>query len=593
MHRTFAHALTHFTLVAAFLLAQSTAWAGSTPNGDPLESERAAASVVPQGEDDPGASPRAAMRAYLEACRASDYERAARFLDLSSIPSAQRAEEGPTLARHLKVVLDQVVWIDLELLSEEADGQIDDSQPNRDRVAEVKSKKGSVYLYLQRTPGGAGVPSWRFSTSTVAHIPALYDEFGFGVLAEILPRNLIEVRFLEVSLWQWIGILILVLLATFGSWIAVRALYAALKPVVARTDSSLDDRMLDLTVGPVRFLIGLLLFSLGLLVLRLALPVHEFLQGLQKGLGVVAFAWLFMRLVDVLAGVLRARLQNVGKQSALTVLPLGEKAIKVAVVGLAALMMLQNLGFNITGVLAGLGVGGLAVALAAQKTVENLFGGVSLIMDQPVRVGDFCRYGDKVGTVEDVGLRSTKIRSLDRTVVTIPNADFAYLPLENFARRDKIRFATKLGLRYETSPDQLRLVLAEIRKLFLSHPRVDPQPARVRFVGYGDFSLDIELFAFVTSTDINEYLGIQEDLLLGIMDIVNASGTGFAFPSSTTYLARDSGLDKELTRAAEARVRGWREKHELPFPDYADEAKQAMDDSLPWPPQGSALAGQA
>lgn len=591
MQRTLENILTPFVLATALWLGQDRAQAATVHASQPTGGARAVATAEQEG-DDPGATPRAAMRAYLEACRAGDYERAARFLDLSSFPPAQRAEEGPTLARRLKVVLDQVVWIDLEALSDEADGQSDDGQPSRDRVTEVRTKKGSVSLYLQRTRGDASAPSWRFSASSVALVPALYDEFGFGPLAELLPRNLVEVRFLEVSLWQWIGILVLVLLATSASWIVVRGLYAVLKRVVGRTASTLDDQLLDLTVAPVRFLVGLLLFSLGLWLLRLALPVHEFLQGLQKGLAVVAFAWLFMRIVDVLTGVLRARLQKVGKQSALTVLPLGEKAIKAAVVGLAALMMLQNLGFNITGILAGLGVGGLAVALAAQKTVENLFGGVSLIMDQPVRVGDFCRYGDKLGTVEDVGLRSTKIRSLDRTVVTIPNADFAYLALENFARRDKIRFTTKLGLRYETSPDQLRLVLAEIRELLLSHPRVDPDPARVRFVGYGDFSLDLEIFAFVRSTDVNDYLGVQEDLLLRIMDIVAASGTGFAFPSSTTYLARDTGLDKARTGAAEARVRAWREKKELPFPDHAAEAKQAMSGSLAWPPEGSVVAGR-
>jgi MscS family membrane protein len=274
------------------------------------------------------------------------------------------------------------------------------------------------------------------------------------------------------------------------------------------------------------------------------------------------------------------------------VLPLGEKAGKVAILGFALLMLLQNLGLNITGLLAGLGVGGLAVALAAQKTVENLFGGISLILDQPVRVGDYCRYGDKTGTVEDIGLRSTRVRSLDRTIVSIPNAEFAYLQLENFARRDKIRFTTRLRLRYDTTPDQLRYVLAEVRKLLLSHPRIESDPARVRFVECNEWSLDLEVFAFVTTTDGNEELAVREDLLLRLMDIVAAAGTGFALPTSTVRLGRDRGNDAELTRAAEESVQSWREKNELPFPDFSPEVQQALDDSLDYPPRGSVLAAR-
>ena len=329
-----------------------------------------------------------------------------------------------------------------------------------------------------------------------------------------------------------------------------------------------------------------------MLLLRLAVPVQRFLTGLEKGLAVLIGAWMVLKMIDLGTGLLRERLAREGKSSAIAVLPLGEKTVKVVILAFALVALMQNLGFNVTGLLAGLGVGGLAVALAAQKTVENLFGGVSLITDQPVRVGDFCRYGDKLGTVEDIGLRTTKIRSLDRTVVSVPNAEFSNLQLENFARRDKIRFYTKLGLRYETTADQLRWVLAEIRRLLLAHPKVDPDPARIRFVGYGDYSLDLEIFAFVWTQDINEYLAIQEDLLLRIMDIVQASGTGFAFPSSTTYLARDGGLDSERSKDAESRVREWREKGLLPFPDYSAEAKAEIDDSLDYPPEGSVLAAR-
>jgi MscS family membrane protein len=203
--------------------------------------------------------------------------------------------------------------------------------------------------------------------------------------------------------------------------------------------------------------------------------------------------------------------------------------------------------------------------------------------DRPVRPGDFCRFGDKIGTVEEVGLRSTRVRTLDRTVVTVPNAEFATLQLENFTLRDRIWLHAKLGLRYETTPDQLRFVLVEIRKLLYAHPKLTPDPARVRFVGFGDFSLDLEVFAYARTTDFDEFLAVREDVYLRIMDVVAESGSGFAFPSQTAYLARDSGLDGSKGLAAQERVRGWRERGELWLPEFPAHAIDELRDTLEYP----------
>jgi MscS family membrane protein len=241
----------------------------------------------------------------------------------------------------------------------------------------------------------------------------------------------------------------------------------------------------------------------------------------------------------------------------------------------------------VTGLIAGLGVGGIALALAAQKTIENLFGGVTLIADQPVRVGDFCRFGSNIGTVEDIGLRSTRVRTLDRTLVSIPNGEFSQTQLENFGQRDRIRLACTLGLRYETSPDQLRHVLAEIRKLLLSHPEIEREPARVRFVGFGSHSLDLEIFAYVGTRDWNHFLAVREDLFLRVMAIVEESGSGLAFPSQTLYMSRDGGIDRERGARAEERVERWRQEGRVPFPDYDAETIEELDGSLDYPPRGS------
>ena len=183
--------------------------------------------------------------------------------------------------------------------------------------------------------------------------------------------------------------------------------------------------------------------------------------------------------------------------------------------------------------------------MAVRPTFENIIGGFILFADKPVRVGDFCSFGDMMGTVEEIGLRSTRLRALDRTVVTVPNAEFANMQLVNWARCDRMLIQTTIGLRYETKPEQLRYVLAKLREMLLAHPKIDKESMRTRFVGYGASSQDIEIRIYALTRDWNEFYAIQEDVLLRVGEIVEESGTSFAFPSQTLYMGRDQGIDQE------------------------------------------------
>ena len=267
---------------------------------------------------------------------------------------------------------------------------------------------------------------------------------------------------------------------------------------------------------------------------------------------------------------------------------LGRKLSKITAVIVGVLVLFYIAGINIAAVLTGLGIGGIAIAFAAQKTLENLFGGIMIISDQPIRVGDFCRAGDYLGNVENIGLRSTRIRTLERTVVSVPNGQLALMSLENFTTRDKMWFHHTLHLRYETTADQLRYILAEIRKMLYEHSKIESPSARTRLIGFGNSSLDVEVFAYVLETAYVPFLHIQEDLLLRIMDIIEVSGSGFAFPSQTTYLAGDVGLDVEKSRKAIETVRQWREQGKLPFPDFPAETISEMDGKIEYPPPDSA-----
>lgn len=574
-------------LVICLLVATSPAAArSSTP-------EKAAAPATEPGassESPNRQTPRSTLTGFLEATSRHDYARAAEYLDLSRIGGTRRAEVGPALARELRIVIDQTVAIELDDLSDQPEGNPPEGLPaGRALIGTVTTKAGPVQLQLQRMPGAEDSRTWKVAAATVAQIPRLYRELGYGPLADYLPPVFFEVRLLDIALWQWLALVLLVALASAIGWIGTVVMLRILGPLTRRAAPALGEQLLTAVMGPLRLTLGVAVFFLGSRLLNLSIPAHQFFREIEKALIIVVLAWVVVRMMDVFADLATERLRNAGRSTAIAVVPLGRKATKVMIVILAVLAALQNVGLNVTGILAGLGIGGLAVALAAQKTVENLFGGVSLILDQPVRVGDFCRFGDRVGIVEEVGLRSTRIRTLDRTVVSIPNGHFASLELENFTLRDRIWLHTTIGLRYETTPDQLRHVLVQVRRMLYAHPRVDPRPARIRFVNFGAYSLDLEIFAYVLTSDFDEFLAIKEDVYLRLMEIVAESGTGFAFPSQTTYLASDQGLDDARRKAAEAQVEAWRKEGTLYLPDFPPETVAGLNGTIDYPQRGSAV----
>ncbi len=208
-------------------------------------------------------------------------------------------------------------------------------------------------------------------------------------------------------------------------------------------------------------------------------------------------------------------------------LRLARRAVDVLAIFVGFLVGLHYFGLNVTAALAGLGVGGVAVALAAQKTLENVIGGISIVVDNVVHVGDFLKVGDTLGTVEDIGLRSTRIRTNDRTVVSIPNGQIATVILENFSR-DKFWFHHVLGLRYDTTASQMGSVLEGLERLLAQHPLIEPASVRVPFLRFGTSSLELELFAYFFARDYLHFLEIQTDLLRRLMTVVEAAGTQIA-----------------------------------------------------------------
>ncbi len=287
----------------------------------------------------------------------------------------------------------------------------------------------------------------------------------------------------------------------------------------------------------------MVVFRAVLASLGLAPVVRLEVSRLVTALLFLSVAWLCGRIVDLfiarLQGILRARKSTTYS----SVLPMASRITKLVILLLVIAAILSNWGYNTSTILAGLGVGGLALALAAQKTVENLFGGVAVISDRPVSIGDYCKFGDREGTVEDIGLRSTRIRTTDRTLVTVPNGLFSAMTIENFARQDKMLFQTKLNLRRDTTPDQVRRLLHSIGDMLKGNPKIEAGTTPVRFAGVGAYSLDVEIFVYILTRDGDEFLKMRQELLLTILDEVAAAGTALALPTqaSVTYSLTTEG----------------------------------------------------
>ena len=460
-----------------------------------------------------------------------NFDLAAEYLE-SGLKLSERRE----LAQKLAVVLDRRLFTSLDRLSREPGGDPHDGLTNRDRIGVARSPPGDVEIFVDRVQRGQGDPIWLFSSSTLQAIPRLYDEIQPPWIERYVPEWFRTKEWLSIALYRWIVLLILIPLVFGLAALLTRGLLVWLSPLFARLAPGDNNHKL-VTVGPLRLLV-LSVFFYGGSFVGLSLSTRNFWGRVAETLMIMALCWLSLRLMDVVAMLSLKRLQRGRRSGDVALVRLINRLLKATTVIVTALLLLYLSDVDLTAALTGLGVGGLAIGFGAQKTIENLFGGIMVISDKPVNVGDACKVGEFVGTVEDIGIRSTRIRTLDRTVVSVPNGQLAAMILENFAQRDRFRFCHTIGVGRQMSADQLRYVLAQIRRLLEAHPKVDAASARTRFIKFSGASLDVEIFAYVLEREQTVFLAIQEDLLLGIMDIIDSSGASFsasvaAAPSAT------------------------------------------------------------
>ncbi|MGA7695912.1 MAG: mechanosensitive ion channel domain-containing protein [Candidatus Sulfotelmatobacter sp.] len=478
---------------------------------------------------------------FLQAAQSGNYSIGAQYLQLSP---ARRQTEGDALAMKLYAAMNAAFAGSLRP-SRQPEGTPQEDVPlDRQQLGTMSAGDVEADLDLVRVTDPTAGKIWLIASDTLVKVPELYDQVEARQVESRLPKWMVNHQVAGMPVWQWLALLLLIPAAAAAVWLLLVLLQIPLR-WWARRHGQAELAQWRSVSAPAWLLLGTLVHRILASYLGLPLlPRHYYNQVVAVVVITGAF-WILWRLIRWFLQRVRGRALDRGHSGTGSLMLLGERIIKAVVVIMALFLILGVLGFNMSTALAGLGIGTLAVGFGAQKTIENLFGGVSVLGDEVIRVGDICKFGDRTGTVEDIGLRSTRVRTEERTLLAIPNGTVATINVENLSRRDKILFKTVLGLHSDTSPDHLRYVLSEIHRVVSSHPKIETDTTRVRLTEVTSSSLNVELFCYVLTRDFNEFAAVREDLLLRIMNFVEDSGTTLASSSQTLILSRNSGLKKE------------------------------------------------
>ncbi|MDQ7056713.1 MAG: mechanosensitive ion channel family protein [Persephonella sp.] len=344
---------------------------------------------------------------------------------------------------------------------------------------------------------------------------------------------------LGTPLYKWALALFIFILFLLLRKIFTKIIVNGIKTIVSRTKTTIDDKILSMIESPLRFLFVVIGLWIVLDILRIQADIA---QHIVRSLFIVLIFWIFYNGVNVFSSDIYKFAEKFGKELAREVGSFLIKSVKVFVVILAVLAVLQEWGINVTALIASLGIGGLAIALAAKDTASNLFGGLTILADKSLKIGEWVKVGSVEGIVEDLGMRTTKIRTFEKSLITVPNQYIANNPIENFSRRDVRRIKMTIGLVYNTPPDTVRNIVKEIKQMLQEHPGVaKDQTLLVFFDKFSDSSLDIFIYTFTNTANWIEYMAIKEDINLKIMDIVEKNGSSFAFPSQSIYIEKFPG----------------------------------------------------
>lgn len=467
-------------------------------------------------------NPRSTVTSFLEACHSEDYVKAAQYLDLSHLPARTRAQQGPKLAKDLEAILNSDSRFDVLRLSLQPQGNpADATNPVRERVTSIAKQGQTFAIELEHLDQQPGSP-WVFSPQTVAAIPGLTPTTTESAIEARLPRFLVSVQFLETALWKWLALLLVAAIALSVFRLLERLLRLFLGKLGGRAKRN-RWRWLDAILQPVLVILCVIGFRIAESFIGPSALGRLFIGRALLLVVVWSVAWCLSNLVELFLARVDSLLDPRQREVSHSLLYLGRRVAKVVIVVFAIVFVLNNWGYPMNTIIAGLGVGGIAVALAAQSTIANVFGGVSVIGDGPVMIGDFGKFGNLVGTVEDIGMRSTRIRTLDRSIVSVPNNSFSALNLENYSVRDKILFNPTLQIKRATPEEQIRQCMTALAETLGKNSLVELGPAPIRLTGLTAASFALEIFAYVCTDDLNQFYKVEGDLFLAVNRVLTSA----------------------------------------------------------------------
>jgi MscS family membrane protein len=543
-------------LLLALLLSFSAAATPQLPGltaPQPATASPAAPAIPPDplGRE----TPRGTLLGFIKAAQEEQYAKAVEYFQASPSRRRRSQQDDEELAAQLLTIFNQKFAGALELTSRDPLGRLDDDlPPDQEKITGALGTADKFPILLIRQEDLQGRKLWFFSRATLDHVPEMYETLSFPEIEKQIPQTLVSHRVLFMPLWQWIAILVFLSVALLGG----RLITMLIAFLVNRSRKARDKPPLApqkfFQVDPITLTIAIVSHYIFVGYIGTSLLYRLYYRHLVWIFLAFDFYWILTRITRAISRRIGDSLTKRGRLAERSIVSLIRRFVEVSIFLLVTLLVLRSLGVDVSTALAGVGIGGLALGLGAQKTFENMFGGVSVLFDKVIQIGDTCRVNNQTGVVEDIGLRSTRLRTGERTLLSIPNGIMASAVVENLRFRDKFLCQQTIRLRYDLSPDHVRYVLGKIQDLLIEDPKVEDSSARVRFLRFAEYSLEVEVYCYILEPEYTVYLATQEQLLLKIMDAIEKAGAVVALPTQTTLVTQDAWIDAQKAKTAQAAV---------------------------------------
>jgi len=456
----------------------------------------------------------------------TDLSRAAACLDLAGLTPSELEATGTERARQLKEILDaRGLFVHMNELPSDPDFEDLDGRQRYTLFPERLPE-----LYLQRSQG-----RWLVSAESVALAPSLHAKtftIDLGRFEASLPawsRGVV----LGIELWKLVALLLSLLLAMLVRALVVVMATSQLRRLMAKIGASWGESVLERVAKPLGTLAAAGTMALAVPGLRFPVQVAGVMLLAVRVFAAFSIVWAGYRLIDLVTAWLSSKAEATETRMDDQLVPLVGTALKVFTVAIGIIFVLQNLNIDVGALLAGLGIGGLAFALAAQDTVKNLFGALTIFLDRPFQIGDWVVAAGTEGVVESVGFRSVRIRTFYNSLISVPNAKVADSSIDNYGEREYRRVAKTLSLTYDTSPEQMQAFVEGLRAILKANPATRKDYYEVHFRNFGESALEVMLYFFLKVPGWSDELRETHNIFLEILRLAESLGVDFAFPTQT------------------------------------------------------------